>query len=142
MLKEESVYAEVSKIVADRIAAGIPVPPAWMVTEFLSERSDIEGADAPLYRTCTRAHLERVVKRVIGKYDVDSDEKQPPLRGFEHLQRAYTVTRDTQVVLVPIDQCSNDELLDRAKQLDLLAIGNRKHARELRDFVRRRVEAA
>lgn len=146
MMNEESVYHEIGKFVSDRVDSGVITPVEWIITEFLQTRSDISGADAPLYKTCTRSHLQKIVKKVIGRYDVEARAETDPqlrLEGFEQLQRAYTVTREEKVLLVPIYKLTDDELLARAAEYDKMAKGCRDHAKELRGFVRsRRVEGA
>jgi len=141
MLNEESVYADVRKFVADLVDSGVETPVDWITTNFLNSRGEIAGDGAALYRYCTRAHVSRIVKKVVGKYDVESrsaGDTQDPLPGFEYLQRAYTVPRESKTVLVPIFKCTDAELLERAEECDRQARGCRAHARELRSFVRSR----
>lgn len=141
MLNEESVYADVRKFVSDLVDSGVETPVEWITTSFLNSRGQIAGEGEALYRYCARAHVGRIVKRVVGKYDVEARETQDAqiaLPGFDYLQRAYTVPRDEKIVLVPIYKCTNEELLDRAAEYEKLARGCRLHARELRSFVKAR----
>jgi hypothetical protein len=144
MLNEESIYSEVRKFVSDLVDAGVETPVEWITTNFLNSRGDIAGEGEALYRYCTRAHVNRIVKKVVGKYDIDArsaGDAQDPLPGFEYLQRAYTVPRESKTVLVPIYKCTDAELLDRAEECDRQAKGCRAHARELRSFVSARSAA-
>lgn len=43
--------------------------------------------------------------------------------------------RDGDVVIVPVDQCTDDELKARAAQLDEMAKGCMAHALEIREYV-------
>jgi len=141
MLNEESVYADVRKFVADLVDSGVETPVEWITASFLKSRGDIAGEGAALYRYCTRAHVGRIVKKVVGKYDVEARSAADPqdsLPGFAYLQRAYTVARESKTVLVPIFKCTDAELLDRAEECDRQARGCRAHARELRSFVQSR----
>lgn len=145
MLNEESIYSEVRKYVSDLVDSGAETPVEWITTSFLNSRGQIGGEGAPLYRYCTRAHVTRVVKRVVGKYDVEAravQDDQIVLEGFEHLQRAYTLPRDEKTVLVPIHKCLDHELLARADEYEKQAKGCRLHARELRSFVNSRSYAS
>lgn len=139
MTNEESIYADVRKFVSDLVDSGVETPIEWITTHFLNTRGDIGGEGAPLYRYCTRAHVGRIVKKVVGKYDVDAkQDEQLRLDGFDHLQRAYTVPRESKIVLVPIYKCTDAELLSRAEEYDQQAKSCRLHARELRQFVKGR----
>jgi hypothetical protein len=141
MLNEESIYSDVRKFVSDLVESGTETPVEWITTSFLNSRGEIGGEGAALYRYCTRAHVNRIVKRVVGKYDVEAravQDAQIVLEGFEHLQRAYTVPRDEKTVLVPISKCTDQELLIRADEYEKQAKGCRLHARELRSFVKAR----
>lgn len=141
MTNEESIYADVRKFVSDLVDSGVETPIEWITTHFLNTRGEIGGEGAVLYRYCTRAHVSRIVKKVVGKYDLEArsvQDSQIVLEGFEHLQRAYTVPRDEKIVLVPIDKCSDTELLLRADDYEKQAKGCRLHARELRSFVKTR----
>lgn len=141
MLNEESIYSEVRKFVDDLVDRGQETPVEWITSNFLNSRGEIAGEGAALYRYCTRAHVNRIVKKVVGKYDVEArsaSDTQDPLPGFEYLQRAYTVAREGKTVLVPIYKCTDAELIDRAAECDKQARGCRAHARELRSFVQAR----
>jgi len=141
----KGIHTEVSKFIADKINSGAILRVDWITTELMQQRSGIGGSDLAFYKTCTRAHLQGVVNKCIGKYDAeakDQREDQIVLAGFEHLQRAYTVQRDNATVLVPVDKCTSVELLRRAAEYDDMAEGCRRHAIELRSFVKSRADAA
>lgn len=135
----ESVTAEIRKFISDKIAAGETVVVEWLTQEVVSAKAAIEGDDLPFYRVCAYAHVKDIVKRCVGKYDARPEtNRQIVLPGFDHLQEAYTVRRNDEIVLVPISQLSDSELLDRAAEYDDMAKGCHKHALEIRGFVRAR----
>lgn len=143
----DSIYTEVREFVSEKVAAGVIVRVDWLTAEYIGSKSRIDGDDYPFYHACAQAHINEVVRRVVGKYDSKpkaENDAQLVLPGFEHLQRAYTITREGVVVLVPVDKLTDDELLQRAAEYDLMAKGCRNHAREIRQFVTSRasVEAA
>lgn len=141
MQSEESIYSELRKYVSDLVDGGAVTRIDWIAQAFLSSRNDISGADAGFYRGCAHAHIHRIAKKVVGKYDIEarsSQDAQIVLEGFEHLQRAYTVPRDGFTSLVPIHKMNDDELLARAAEYEQMAVGCRRHAREIRDFVNAR----
>lgn len=141
MLNDDSIYADVRRFVSDLVDSGAETPIDWITSSFLNSRGQIAGDGEALYRYCTRAHVNRIVKRVVGKYGVEAraiQDQQIVLEGFEHLQRAYTVSRDEKIILVPVNKCTDNELLLRAEDYEKQARGCRLHARELRSFVKAR----
>lgn len=143
-MEYESVAATVRKIIADKIAGGQEIRVEWLTTEIVNSKSAIDGADLPFYRTCAFSHVKEIVKRSVGKYDKRdaAADAQIVMEGFAHLQVAYTVTRNGDVILVPVDQLTDQELLARAFEFDDMAKGLRKHAFEIREYVRSRRSAA
>lgn len=136
----DSIYSEVREFVQDRIDSGVITRVDWLTAEYLGGKADIAGDDVSFYRVCAQEHVGRIVKRVVGKYDAapDKPDQQLVLPGFDHLQRAYTVSRDGATVLVPINLLTAQELLVRAAEYDEMAKGCRAHAREIREFVKSR----
>jgi hypothetical protein len=140
----ENVASEVRKFIADKIANGEQIVVEWLTNEIIRSKSSIDGEDVPFYRTCAFSHVKDVVRRSVGKYDqrsLTADRNQIVMDGFEHLQVAYTVSRNSDVVLVPVNQLTDAELLARAVEYDDMARGCRKHAFEIREYVRSRKEA-
>jgi hypothetical protein len=142
-MNEQSVRAEIRKTIADKISNGETVIVAWLITEILAEKSEVSGSDLPFYLACTRRTVAEIVKQCVGKYEsAPASNSQVVLPGFEHLQIAYPVERGGNHVLVPIDQLSDAELDQRATEYDNMAKSCRLHAREIRDYVKARREAA
>jgi len=138
-VSEASVTEEIHRLIDEKIAGGVIVNVDWIAQEILASKDKIEGDDAAFYRVCTFREICRQAKRAIGKYAPDdATPEQLVLPGFKHLCRAYPVTRDGDVRLVPVSLCTDDELAERARQLDEMAKGCRAHAREIREYVRAR----
>ncbi len=141
-MSETSIYPEVRKIIADKITNGEVVIIDWLTHEIIASKAGIEGPDTEFYRVCAFTHVKDVVKRCVGKYDAKpSTDRQLVLDGFEYLQVAYSVMREGEIVLVPVDQLTDAEIEDRAKEYEAMAVGLRSHARELRNFRRERMAA-
>lgn len=137
-----SITSEIHRLIDDKIASGVLVQTHWIAHEVLGRHDDIEGQDAEWYRVCTFKEVCRIAKSAIGKYRAeDVTDQQILLPGFTHLCKAYPLTRDGELVLVPVDQCSDDELRARAADLDKMAKGCIAHARELREYVNARAQA-
>jgi hypothetical protein len=142
-MDEQSIRSEMHKIAQERIDAGEVTSLDQIVHTVLDTRSNIDGADAPFYRVHAFDDLKRIAKSVVGKYaakDTTADELLLP--GFKHLCKAYPMSRDGDVVIVPLDMCTDDELKARAVQLDDMAKGCIAHANEIREYVLARARVA
>lgn len=139
-----NVYGEIRKLITDCVDRGEARTVASYVDIIMADHSDIEGADADFYLICTRARVKDIVSKVIGKFSPkeETTERQLVLDGFQHLQVAYTFERDSQTVLVPVDQCTEMELMARAREYEEMAVGCRAHAREIREYVSARTGQA
>lgn len=143
MQSEQSVRQEIRSLVQEKLDAGVCVRAEWFTAEILTAKNRIEGEDADFYVSCAAQILPQIVKRVIGQYDPKPvTDRQLLLPGFEHLQKAYTVQRGGEVVLVPVDQLTDDEIEARALEYEAMAMGCRAHAKELRVYRRTRKLAA
>lgn len=145
MINEDSIYTAVRKFVSDKIDAGLAVRHDWIAAEFMGVHCNIDGADAEIYRYCTRLQIQRIATKCIGKYEANEAiavDEQILLPGFDRLQRAYPVERDGHRITVPIYQLTDDELLTRAAEYDEMARGCRVHAKEIRAYVRKRQSEA
>ena len=138
-----NITREIHRIIDDKLEAGVTVVVDWVAREIINGKHEISGADAPFYRVCTFKEVCRLVKRAIGKFDAgDTTSEQLDLPGFKHLQKAYPIARGGSIELVPVTACSDDELLERAAQLEEMAKGCRAHAREIRQYTSARSVAA
>ena len=132
-----------SDIITKKLDAKEEVHMEWIVQELLNSQGEILGDGVPFYLFCAREHTYRAVKRSVDKYESEIErdsEDQLTLKGFEHLQRAYTMDREGERVLVPIDLIPSYELLQRAVEYEAQAVAMTAHAKELRDFVALRSE--
>ena len=135
------VTDEIHALIDEKISAGIAVRADWIAASILELKNKISGEDEPFYRVCAYREVVRIAKRVIGKFEVtDSTPEQLILPGFNHLCKAYPMQRDEEVVLVPVDLCSTEELLERAVQLENMAAGCVAHAEEIRAYLMARAE--
>lgn len=142
-MNETSVTEEIRKLIDEKIASGVVVRADWVAAGILEIKSNIDGEDVEFYRVCAYRDIVRIAKRVIGKFEVtDMTPEQLILPGFKHLCRAYPMEREGSIVLVPVDMCTDNELHDRAHQLEEMAKGCRAHAREILDYVAARAAIA
>lgn len=144
MRSKTDVTREIRGMVQERIASGVVVRVDWFTTEILSMKDKIEGDDADFYIACGADFIKDTVKRCIGEYTPKANaasSQQIVMDGFDHLQKAYTLDRGGQQVLVPVDLLSDDEIEARALELEAMAKGCIAHAKELRGYKRARSAA-
>lgn len=144
MRSKTDVTNEIRQIVTDRINSGVIVRVEWLTTEILAMKDRIEGDDADFYIACGVDYIKDTVKRCIGAYApkaAAATDAQIVMEGFDYMQKAYTVTRAEEVVLVPVHLLSDAEIEARALELEAMAKGCIAHARELRAYVSGRVAA-
>lgn len=77
------------------------------------------------------------------EFEVESERRsdQQVLPGYARILTGYSIVRD-EPEWVPTEQCTDEELLAKADQLDAMARGAEEHADELRRYVRERRAAA
>ena len=132
----KSIRSEMNKFIQDRLEVGQLTSMVQLLDGVMSAHPGIEGEDAPFYRVHTYRDLRHDAKNVIGKYAPGASTPDYLLfPGFRHLCRAYSVQRDGDIVIVPVDQCTDAELMERAEQLEDIAQGCRSHAKEIRDYL-------
>jgi len=144
MRSTTDVTREIRAIIDSRIASGVAVRVEWLTTEILAAKSQIDGEDADFYVACAVDFIKGTVKRCIGAYAPKAGAATDPqivMDGFDHMQRAYTVPRDGETVLVPVHLLSDEELEARAAEYEAMAIGCVAHAKELRAYRRGRAAA-
>lgn len=135
-MQRETIRGEISEIVLRRLSEGRPVPVTWVCHEFLNKHNRVEGEDVDLYKLAAYSYARDIAKRVIGKFDTSEETGQMDLLpGEEHIRTAYSIKRGDEFVLVPTEQCSDQELLARANEFERNAKGLRAHARDLRRYV-------
>ena len=145
MRSKTDVTHEIRKIVTDRLNAGLIIRAEWLTTEILAMKADIDGEDADFYVACAVDFIRDTTKRCIGDYAPKASAKtdaQILMQGFDYMQRAYTVERDDEICVVPVQLLTDEEIEGRAIDLESMARGCIAHAKELRAYRTIRVDAA
>lgn len=137
---------EVSKKIDEKMTLGVRAPANWIAQEVMSDHPDVQGIDADFHTCCSfqavRDCVRRVVKRYAPQATVEAN-RQIVLPGFERLQTHYLIERNDEQEIVPVQLCTDDELLEKAKEYDAMAIGCSLHAAEIRRYIEgRNVKAA
>ena len=137
----KDIEKQASDLVTSKIGNGEIVEMNWAVRELIAGMGGITGDGEEFYTLCADFMAWRIVKRIVGKYDLagrTSQCGQLDLDGFGHMQKGYTVKRGETIKLVPVEMLSDWEILKRADEYDKISSALTEHANELRDFVNRR----
>jgi hypothetical protein len=137
MQSKTEVTSEIRRLVQDRVDSGIAVRVDWFTQEILTLKCEIEGDDTDFYVACAVGFIKDTVKRCIGDYKPKASsvaDAQMVMDGFDHMQKAYTVDREGETVLVPVQHLTSVEIEGRAAELEAMAKGCIAHARELRAY--------
>jgi hypothetical protein len=133
---EKEVIAYIAGCVMGKIASGQVVDRKWLTLEVLSNYSGIDGEHADHYRAMARRFIDGTARRVIGKLEsANSGQSEFTMAGYDHLQMAYPLKRKNELVLVPVEQASDEELEGRAREYEGMAEGALAHAAEIRRYI-------
>lgn len=136
---EKEVIAFINGCVMAKIASGQVVRRDWLALEVLENYSDLHGEHADYYKAMARRFIDGTAKRVIGKLEkANPGQTEFTMEGYEHLQMAYPLKREGELMLVPVEQASDDELEDRAREYESMAEGALAHAAEIRRYIQLR----
>lgn len=139
MTSKRFIDGEIRLMLAELIDAGRICDVDLLCTEYLGRKAPPEGDDADFYLVCADDFLRRNLRGLIGKLQPKSTtEIELAFDGFDHMQKAYPVMRDGRQVIVPTQLLTDEEIDDRAWELDAMAVGCTAHANELREYKRRR----
>lgn len=143
MKSTTEVTREIRRMVQDKLDSGVAIRVEWLTTEIIASKDQIDGDDADFYIACGVDFIKKTVKRVIGEFEPKTEQSaQIIMPGFDHLQKAYTVTRNEQVTLVPVTMLTDMELEMRAQEYEAMAKGCLSHAKEIRAFIMGREQGA
>lgn len=141
MRSRTDVTTEIRRMVQDRIDAGVSIRVEWFTQEVLHMKPNIDGDDADFYVACAVDFIKETVKNCIGSYAPKAaavTDRQIVMDGFDYMQKAYTVQRNGEQLLVPVQCLTDEELEARALEYEAMARGCIAHAKELRAYRRSR----
>lgn len=130
--------SEIESVIVARIDAGQILQRSWITQQVLSQHpiaADVPDGD--FFNCCARETVSNEVRRVNALFKEEPEKVAQgslPLAGYKYLQRAYPLTRDGELLLVPILQMTLAEIKEKAETYRRMADGCRGHADELERF--------
>ena len=142
--QEIMANAALTKLIRDAIesalAAGHVVQKSWIAHSVLRSQGNIEGEGVAFYTACAYHATVRIAGDVIrshGKQEREEAEaEQQRLPGFEYVRTAYSVVRQKEPCIIPIEQMTRKEILEKAAELRAFAAGALAHADELEEYAK------
>lgn len=140
---------EIRDRIRDDIASGKIIDRGWLCHEILAKHPIGIMPDRDFNILCRQETVARTMRDLLRemKAELESAENvsgagQMPLPGFTHLQRAYPIERDGNLVIVPIGQMTRAERRAKATQYRKMSVGCSEHADELERYDEDREHAA
>ena len=140
MAKENSLTLELHKIIGKQIDAGQVVRPSQVVEDIFINRP-LTGQHAEFYRAFAKKQLVGVVTQMLKRIGMSDDPAPAQLvfPGHTRLVKSYPVHRNGERTLVPLSQCTSEELSAHISLLRKQASGCENHAAELEGYVSKRL---
>ncbi|MBB4189399.1 hypothetical protein GGE07_006081 [Sinorhizobium terangae] len=140
MAKDNSLSLELHKIIGQRIDAGQIAQPSQIVEEAFRNRP-LTGPHAEFYKAFAKKQLVSVVTQMLKRIGMSDDPAPPQMvfPGHTRLVKSYPVRRNGERALVPLSQCTPQELSDHISLLRKQAKGCENHATELEGYVNKRL---
>ena len=141
-MRFESVATVIAKLRENRVAC---ISTAVVANTILDAHPDIAGSDCDFYRALTFEKLKDEARKLINKMKLKPElepDRQLVLPGFNRLQQYYSVEADGDPVALRVDLIPDDQLLQKADELQAMGDGCHEHADELRGYVTSRQSRA
>jgi hypothetical protein len=114
------------------------MPATWIVQAVLSLHVKPKGKDKDFYLCCAYGHVRAVVRQTLQRMrgeEIEEHSDQLILPGFERLQQRYIIEHDGELLAVPLEQMTQDEIRQKIEELHRMARGCLTHARELERYL-------
>lgn len=112
------------------------ISPAIVTDAVMSDHADVTGADADFALVMARSSIRREVTRQLNMSGNVVQAQQLSLNGFRGLQQYYVIEKENELAHIRLADCKKDELLEKARQYELLGKANIRHARLIRKYVK------
>lgn len=114
------------------------MPAMWIVQKVLKLHVKPKGKDADFYLCCAHGHVRAVVRQTLQRMRGEEGEEaseQLIFPGFQRLQRRYIIDQGGELLAVPLEQMTRDEIQQKIGELHRMAHGCLTHARELERYL-------
>jgi hypothetical protein len=146
MYSASDLTAEISRVILELDETKQRKNPNWITQEVMSKHplpAALTGDEADFVLLCERAHVYVAVTRLINRAKVPADgERDPQMAfagpGYERLQREYLIDEEGVEVAVPVEQMTDEQLMQKVQELRAMAVGCNEHADEILRYIEER----
>lgn len=135
-MKDSEIDTEILAIIESRMTSSLDVAGPWLIHEVVNQHPNIEGDDEDFYRCCAFGHVAARVREALRREAQrdNSEDRQLLLPGWSHLHRRYSIERNDQQMIVPIEAMTDLELEKKAAEYIRQSDGLRSHADEINRY--------
>jgi hypothetical protein len=136
MINFSKVVDEI-KAVMQQVQDEVGRPDVLLITQrVLQNHPSISGPDRDFYICCAYRAVRHEVRERANQFPSGPrvHPSQITLEGFEHLQSFYQVSRPNGIATVAIDEMTDDELEEKAREYEAMGRACMEHADELRRY--------
>jgi len=134
MSYQKILISEIASIMDNLIEAKITIDPNAITNEICNNHSDELIKDAPFSTHNNYSNVRREVRSVMSKkldFTQQPESQQLIIEGFEHVQVYYSIKRKGEQIGVPVEQMTEFEIREKAKELRKMGKTCFDHANEL-----------
>jgi hypothetical protein len=145
-MKTDALQRKIRAIIEKALEDDQDVVAAWVAHQVIREHPRITGKDKDFWLAVGSREIRGAVQRAVSSYKVkpsmDVADAQLLMPGFRHLQKAYLIAREDEQKVVRTDRMTDQELVEKAGELQVMAAGCVEHASEITRYLARRRQAA
>lgn len=142
-------YSDLSSEIRDAVTKhlnGTPVVPTeWVVNAIVQKHIKKAKRIPEYFRYCALAHTRDEVRKAVNRAkqsDIESEDEQLVLPGYQKLQIRYAIVRDGQPCFIRLEAMSDEEITAKARECDRMGRGCFKHRDELMGYLNERISKA
>lgn len=142
-MKIKDISRQIQALIQERIDSSEQIRRTEVVQEIIASHGTITGEGKEFYTCCTQNTVYHIAKKVIDKLEKtnpeDNDQMALPMDGFS-VKKAYSFPTEEgdDVVIIPIGQCTREQLEHRREEFLSQAEGLLKHAEGLGRYIKER----
>lgn len=135
-MNRNEIVQEVTLLVEQHVNASEITPMDVIVHEVMANHQRITGPDRDFFVYCGFAHVRDVTRDVLRgmRAGIGGEVQAELFPGAKRVQRAYTIERDEEQKLVPLEKMTPGDMRAKARELRGMAHGLLEHAQELDDL--------
>ncbi|MFP4895779.1 hypothetical protein [Paraburkholderia sp. EG304] len=111
--------------------------PDWITEAVMQRHVALEGEECEFYLVCSRGYVRSMVGKRLGRAKLSTSivpDEQLVLPGFTRVQKEYLIEEDGTTVSVPIEDMTDEQIIEKEAELTAMGTGCFEHAAELQRY--------